>query len=201
MNIGVDMDSVLAEIIRPLDAFHNRKYITNISYEDNIDYSLSVMWHCSEEEVYVRIFEFYNSPEFNTVQPVFGSQKTVKELSKLHNLHIISSRPHSIEDKTKQWISIHFPHTFASIIHTNQVVQKGKGKRVKKSEICKSLKIDLMIDDHIDYALDCADNEIRTLLFEAPWNKNYKVPHPHLKKVASWDEVWYTISHESQKPH
>lgn len=34
MHIGVDIDSVLAEIMRPLIEFHNKKYKTNIKYKD-----------------------------------------------------------------------------------------------------------------------------------------------------------------------
>ncbi|MCX6732375.1 MAG: hypothetical protein NTV98_02440, partial [Candidatus Roizmanbacteria bacterium] len=189
MNIGVDMDSVIAEIIRPIDVFHNRVYKTNLEYNDHKFYDLRSVWLCSQEEVYGRIFEFYNSPEFAKTKPIEGSQEGIKELSKLHNLHLITSRPHDIEQKTKQWLSTFFPHQFASVTHTNQISKNGKGLSTKKSAIGKELKIDIMIDDHITYALDCADNEIFTLLFEAPWNKDVVINHAHLKKVASWKEV------------
>ena len=201
MNIGVDMDSVIAEIICPLDAFHNRKYKTAISYEDHILYDLSAIWMCSADEVYKRIFEFYDAPEFSKVKPIEGSQGGIKELARMHNLHLITSRPHDVEEQTKQWIHTFFPRVFTSITHTNQVSKNGKGKSMKKSAIGKQMKIDVMIDDHITYALDCADNEISTLLFEAPWNKSLTVNHSYMRRVASWQEVCYTISHESQKPH
>ena len=58
-----------------------------------------------------------------------------------------------------------------------------------------------MIDDHITYALDCAENGILTLLLDTPWNKKENIAHPLLKRVASWDDICYTISHESQKPY
>jgi uncharacterized HAD superfamily protein len=195
------MDSVIAEIIRPIDAFHNRLYKTNLVYDDHTKYDLRTIWLCSTEEMYKRIFEFFHSPEFQKVKPIEGSQEGIKKLSKLHNLHLITSRPHEIEHMTKQWLSTFFPQQFASITHTNQVSKNGKGISTKKSAIGKQLKIDLMIDDHLTYALDCADNEIFTLLFKAPWNTDVKIEHPHLKKVDSWTEVCYTISHESQKPY
>jgi len=201
MNIGVDMDSVIAEIVRPIDQFHNRKYGTSIAYDDHIIYDMGSVWLCSVEEVYKRIFEFYDSPEFQKVLPVEGAQAGLKELAKLHNLHLITSRPHEIEQKTKQWISTYFPHVFTSVTHTNQISKTRKEKSVKKSEIGKQLRIEVMIDDHVTYALDCADNEIDTLLFAAPWNKNTKINHKYLRKVVSWKEVCYTISHEFKKPH
>lgn len=189
MNIGVDMDSVIAEIIVPIDLFHNRQYKTNLSYDDHIVYDLRSLWQCNNEQVYERIFEFYHSPEFTKVKPIVGSQEGVKKLSKLHNLHLITSRPHDIEQKTKQWLNTFFPHQFASITHTNQVSKKGGGTSVKKSVIAKQLKIEVMIDDHLTYALDCADNEIKTFLFEAPWNKDYIPQHKFMAKVSGWNEI------------
>lgn len=201
MNIGVDMDSVIAEIIRPIDAFHNRVYNTRFEYDNHNTYDLQALWACSKEEMYNRIFEFYHSPEFLNTKPIEGSQKGIQELSKLHNLHLITARPHDIEQKTEQWLNTFFPQQFTSITHTNLISKNGKGIGLKKSTIGKRLKIDIMIDDHIPYALDCAEHEIYTLLFRAPWNERTIVSHPHLKKVATWTEVCYTISHESQKPN
>lgn len=189
MNIGVDMDSVIAEIIVPIDLFHNRKYKTNLSYNDHSVYDLRSIWQCNDEQVYERIFEFYHSPEFTKVKPIDGSQEAVKKLAKLHNLHLITSRPHDIEQKTKQWLNAFFPHQFVSVTHTNQVSKNKKEMSVKKSVIAKQLKIELMIDDHLTYALDCANNEINTLLFEAPWNKTYIPQHKFLTKVAGWSEI------------
>lgn len=201
MNIGVDMDSVIAEIIRPIDIFHNRVYKTSLGYKSHSTYDLQSLWTCTQEEMYGRVFEFYHSPEFDDTKPIEGSQTAIKELSKTHTLHLITARPYDIEHKTRHWVDTFFPRQFASITHTNLVSKDGKGAGLKKSAIGKKLKIEIMIDDHIPYALDCADNGIFTLLFNAPWNEHVEVKHPYVKKVASWTEVCYTISHESQKPH
>jgi len=201
MNIGVDMDSVIVDIMGPLDLFHNRAYKTNLKYDDHRIYDLSTVWLCSKEEVGKRIYEFYYSPEFLSVKPIAHSQEKLRELSKLHNLHLITSRPSEIEEMSKKWLHTYFPHIFTSVHHTNQATKNKKEETHKKSAIAKKLKIDIMIDDHITYALDCADNEILTLLFDAPWNRHYTNTHTFLKRVASWEEICYTISHESQKPH
>lgn len=201
MNIGVDMDSVIAEIIRPLDTFHNKKYKTNFTYEDHITYDLRLVWKCSNEEVFRRIFDYYESEEFLTTTPVEGSQKALKELSKKHSLHLITSRPLSLEKISHVWLNTFFPHIFTSIHHTNQMSPDGRERGAKKSTICKKIHADCMIDDYLTYALDCANSGIKTFLFPAPWNKNIRICHPRLQKATSWNEICYTISHESKKPH
>lgn len=135
MIIGVDMDSVIAELIRPADRFHNRVYGTSIQYDDHTSYDLRNNWECDLEEMFRRIFEFFNSPEFSTILPISGSQKVLTQLSRRHSLHLITSRPHSIEEKSKKWLNEYFPHVFNSIHHTNQISEKGFGKGIKKSVI------------------------------------------------------------------
>jgi len=189
MIIGVDMDSVIAEIIRPMDAFHNREYGTNLQYDDHAEWDLSKLWNCTIEEMFVRVFKYDNSPEFSKVIPIQGSQKVLAELSKKHSFHLITSRPFSIEKESLKWLNTFFPAIFNSTHHTNQISEEGFGKGTKKSVLCKQIHADIMIDDHIENVLDCADYEIKTLLFPAPWNRTYVNTHPFIHKINSWEEV------------
>lgn len=189
MIIGVDMDSVIAEIIRPIDLFHNRKYGTSVSYDDHTSYDLRLYWNCSLEDMYSRIFEFYDSPEFKDTKPVAGSQRALTLLARDHELHLITARPYDVEEQSRRWLAKHFPRIFKEIHHTNLISKGGKGVSVKKSEICLKMGATVMIDDHIDYILDCAENNITSYLFSAPWNKDKKTNHPHIKHVAGWEEV------------
>ncbi len=189
MIIGVDMDSVLAEFLSPLDAFHNRVYKTNITYSDHTNYDLRVYWGCSLEEMFERMFAFYNSAEFLTIPPIGSSQIVLKELGRKHSLHLITSRPHSIEKQSLAWLDKYYPQMFNSIHHTNQISEKGFGKGVKKSAICAQIHADIMIDDHIENVYDCADHMIKTLMFPAPWNLSFEANHPYIQKVSGWDEI------------
>lgn len=189
MIIGVDMDSVIAEIIRPMDTFHNRLYGTNLTYEDHTEWDLSKLWGCDFEEMFVRIFKYYDSPEFAHTLPVEGSQKALRELAKKHSLHLITSRPFTIEAESHKWLNLHFPAIFNSIHHTNQVSEEGFGKGTKKSVICKQIHADFMIDDHIENILDCADYEINTIMFPAPWNTQMELKHPFVQRIGGWKEI------------
>lgn len=189
MIIGIDMDSVIAEIIRPIDLFHNRKYGTNVSYEDHESYDLRLYWDCSLEDMYKRIFEFYESPEFQETKPVPGSQRALAILAQDHKLHLITARPYDVEAQSRRWLDKHFPDIFTEIHHTNLISKEGKGTSVKKSEICRKMGATVMVDDHIDYILDCAENAIISYLFPAPWNRGKKIEHAHVRQIAGWEEA------------
>lgn len=46
-----------------------------------------------------------------------------------------------------------------------------------------------MVEDNIDYAIDLAENGIKTFLLEKYWNKERKENHKNLIKVKDWNEI------------
>ena len=51
-----------------------------------------------------------------------------------------------------------------------------------------------MIDDNPKVSKYLADNGVKVLLFDAPYNKNLR--HPNIKRVYSWDEIAKAIETE-----
>jgi uncharacterized HAD superfamily protein len=187
MKIGVDMDSVVADIMSPLIDFHNKKYKTSIKFTDHVTFSIEKVWNCTEEEAIDRIIEFNNSPFMDEIKPMPGSIEGIKHLSSFHELHIITSRSNTTEKITDLWIKKHFPNIFKTINHTNQSGKK-ESKKIKKSEVAKKLGINLFIEDHLEYALDCASLDIRVLLMNMPWNQTKNLPK-NIIRVYSWKEI------------
>ncbi len=187
MHIGIDIDSVIAEIIPPLFQFNNDVYKTNLKKHHQITYDLSPRLKISPDLVIKRIYEFYDSKYFDLIKPVKGSKKGIRELSKRHRLSAITSRPHYIEQKTINWLETYFPKQFSSIYHTNQVSPPTAPKK-KKSQVGKSLGIDLFIDDHLDFVFDVASLGIPILLFNQPWNQLQILPKG-ITRVYSWEEI------------
>jgi uncharacterized HAD superfamily protein len=65
-------------------------------------------------------------------------------------------------------------------------------KKRLKSAMCKELGIQVMIDDHMSVAKDCAEAGIRVLLFDQPWNQG-ELPMG-AERVHSWDEIVKKLS-------
>ena len=179
MKIGIDLDSVVADIMTPLIDFHNQKYQTNTKLSDHTTFSIEKIWKCTEAESIDRIHEFYQSSFVNKIKPVPGSLDGIKFLSNTHEI-------------TNRWIDQYFPNIFKTINHTNQSGKIG-GKKIKKSEVAEKLKINLFIDDHLDFAYDCASLGIKILLMDMPWNQIKKLPK-NIVRVSSWKEIVNNIN-------
>jgi uncharacterized HAD superfamily protein len=61
-----------------------------------------------------------------------------------------------------------------------------------KLDYCRQIAADVMIDDKPDIALYLAENGMKVLLFDAPYNKN--VQHENITRVYSWDEIYRFVN-------
>ena len=62
----------------------------------------------------------------------------------------------------------------------------------QKLEYCRQISADVMIDDKPDIALYLAENGVKVLLFDAPYNK--ETEHKNITRVRSWDEIYSFIN-------
>lgn len=62
----------------------------------------------------------------------------------------------------------------------------------QKLEYCRQISADVMIDDKPDIALYLAENGVKVLLFDAPYNK--ETEHKNITRVHSWDEIYSFIN-------
>lgn len=187
MKIGIDLDSVLADLMDPLIRFHNERYNKKHTIKDHVTYNLTEVWGVSSEEVLHRIYEFYESPYMDEVLPMSGSVEGVNKLQIVHDLHVITARPYDIEKKTVDWLDRYFPGKFKSIYHTNWVSSTRYKKR-NKSELCVEYGVECMIEDHLDFATDIADENIEVLLLDSPWNQSNMLPDK-IHRVFTWEEI------------
>lgn len=98
-----------------------------------------------------------------------GAFEALCEMQKWCDLHVVTSRQHVIRDITIKWLSEHYPGIFTSVHFGNHFAREGQQKR--KSELCKEIEAEVLIDDNPDYALDCASAGMHVLLYN--WGKSY----------------------------
>ena len=187
MKIGIDIDEVLADFMSSFVNYYNKEESTNIKRSDFESYLLWKTIGGTKESTIQRVYEFYNSPEFNKIRPVKDSQYSVNVLNKESELIVITSRPHEMHDKTIEWLDNHFPNAFSEIEFTNEWAG-GLIKPKRKKDVCLDYKIDFLLEDSMDYAKECADNGTEVLLFDCPWNQEEKLPNK-IKRVYSWNHA------------
>lgn len=188
VTIGVDIDDVIADFIPTLVLFHNDLYGSNLTKNHFVSYDFWKVWGGTKEEAVFKVNEMLTNPTyFRKIPPLDNSIPSLRKLKDEGAiLHAITGRRNSALNSTMEWINTYFPDFFTSIHFTNSYCLEGKSE--KKSKICKDLGVTVIIEDHITHALDCAENDIRVLLFDCPWNKNTPV-HEKIERVFSWNEV------------
>lgn len=186
--IAVDVDDVLLDFIPSLLKYCNLKFGTTSEFEDFSHYELQTNWKCTPEEVFERVYSFYNSEEFKSLPSLKDAYKTLNNLSDDYDFVVISSRPLDTYAKTSSSLDRLFPGIFREYYLTGDF--KKEGLTHGKGKLCRQLGVYKIIDDSYSNALDCVNSGIGVLLYERPWNKNIEIQSELIQKVASWEEVF-----------
>jgi hypothetical protein len=187
MRIGIDFDETVADSIQMIIKLHNKQYGTNYKKEEVVKYKVEEVWDGPKEEWMAKLDEFLSAKNAAHLDPVVGAIPAIDALKKAgHELSIITARGESDVEATELWLKMHFPSTFEGV-HYGHARSEDPTKRRSKSAMCKALGIELMIDDHMNVAKDCAEAGIRVLLIDEPWNQG-ELP-PGVERVYSWEEI------------
>ncbi len=187
MRIGIDLDEVVADSIAAIIKLHNERYGTRLKRDDFHTYVFEEVWGGTREEAIKKVDEFFATDQLKNISPIAGSLKAIAALkAKGHELYVITGRSNDNVRQTEQWLEGHFPDVFLGVHYTSIFSLTEKPR--KKSETCKKLGVEVLIDDHMRNVLDCAGEGIRVLLFDQPWNRGHELPG-NVERVFSWDEI------------
>ncbi|MBW3004676.1 hypothetical protein KY310_02505 [Candidatus Woesearchaeota archaeon] len=184
LQIGIDCDEPLADFNSVSCPWHNASYGSNITKEDITTYRMWLVWNCPVEEFNKRVIEFYESEEFNNVLPTAGAVESTQALAEAgHEMIVITSRFGPAVEKTVPWLDKHFPGKFSKVIFAQNYSIEGIHKT--KAEICEEEKVDILIEDCLQYALECHEKGIPVILFDCPWNGKREMQDSGLECLPS----------------
>ena len=182
MKIGVDVDNVLAEFTESFLQFHNAAYGTSLRIEECDDFWFRNNFGWTREEELEKICEFYKSTEFRCMDPVDFSVEGVSELKRHHELVVVTARHKEVMNETTGWVGRYFPSMFSEVHFAHSY---GNGS---KSEDCRRLGVDVLIEDSLENARDFALAGGEALLLDQRWNRTGYLPSK-VKRMYSWKEV------------
>lgn len=187
--IAIDLDEVLASTVDIALAYHKKKgYLKHLNFDDLIEHDWrKIPSVVATKEELVQIWnELLSSDLIDEIIPVEQSMEWINKLKqKWLELHIITARPDYLKERTNYWINKNFQDQFVEIHFANIMTNKP----TPKSEICKKLWINTIIEDNIDYSLELANNWITVILLEKPWNKHRSEVHSNIIKVQNWWDI------------
>jgi uncharacterized HAD superfamily protein len=186
MKIGIDIDEIIAEYLKSFLEFLNSEKKISINYNEVLNYNYIGQSKGLGKEQIQKYIQEHTAKEINLVELelIEGCLEAINLLDDNHKVCFITSRHISNEKSTIQFFKKHFPDREFKIIFSGDIWGGNK----TKSEICKEENCEIMIEDNADYALDCAKKDIKVLLLDKPWNKNYE-KHENITKVENWKEI------------
>lgn len=193
--MAVDVDEVLGRFVYALNLFCKDRYGMDYSVGDYWIYEFAKIWDCSQERSNQIVHEFFKSQHFTDGIPVIpGALDTLTRMSESYELVVVTSRQHVIQDVTLDWLDRHYGGLFQEVYFGNHFALEGTSR--KKSDICRTIGAQVLIDDNPSYALECAAAGINVLLYDwegaYPWSKlpSSGVRNSELIKVVhDWGEV------------
>ena len=185
MIIAIDVDEVLADLLSQFIKYHNNLYGTDLHRDEFTSYS---WWEIIGDGYTIdkeKILDFFKSPDVDLIRPVAGAQDGVRELKKMHDLVVVTSRHFSLSVLTEHWLKKYFPDCFSKYYYTKSTVNHNT---ITKFDACREAGAQLLIDDQFSFADEVADHNIKVLLFDQPWNRAYP-QHKFITRVASWPDI------------
>jgi len=185
MLIALDIDEVLSDTLDMVNDFYNRKHGTSFKLEDFKTYEWKDVWGCELKDSIDEWYAFMSEHGEN-IKVSAGAIEGVKKLSEKHELVAVTSRAEDFEEVTKKWLEKNFSGAIKEVYFVNHYNKNG-GKQLKKSFFLKKIGADFFVEDHLDYAADCASVGIPVLLLDKPWNQGDL--SEKIERVFSWNEI------------
>lgn len=166
MKAGVDLDGVVADLMRPFLKEVNKEFNLKLRYEDISTYRFEDWIPLNIEDLRV----IWEAPEFILGQPLLPWAKwginRLKDFG--YSIHIITARKSHLKTFTLEWLEKH-KIPFDDIV---------TGKFEEKWSYIRRNNIDILIEDRFEYAWDACYVCKRAYLIDAPYNQ--QLPSAHL---------------------
>lgn len=189
MHIWVDLDEVLAKTAEEVLKFHNYQiWWKNFLLEDINDYCIwNLSWvNMTKKEAISYFKDFFMKWDKCKIKPVLWAKEQLDFLkSKWFETTVITARRMELKDYTLKWLDKHYAWIFQDVYFAEHFTDNHKDK----SEICIENKIQYMIEDNFEYALDTANAGIKTFLLERPWNRDIIHEHKNIVRVKKWADI------------
>lgn len=163
--IAVDLDEVLCPFLLPMAKWKGLKYPR-------------------EPKSLEMVYEFYETEEFRRIEPLPGAWTGMAKLyDNGYKIYVVSGRQSRIRDETERWLGWNFPFQIHDLILTNSYMPC----EIQKSDICKAIGANMIIDDNYDICVQCEQEHIKAYNFVGdpmyPWCKDSDMA------LSGWDKL------------
>ncbi len=180
--IAIDIDSVIADTTGTIVNFLREEYEYSITIEDFKQYRIED--NESVEHLHaLRALEWFYSCGAKDVPVINGARDYIEALSENNYVLLFTSRPKRLIDDTIAWLMKN------GILYNDLLFVEAK----RKASYAVDNLIDLVIEDRLDTALECAQHGVMVFLIEYPWNVGAETENNLVKVCSDWTDVYEKI--------
>lgn len=187
MRIGIDFDDVISHTSQPLSQAISKHFGVDIDLNTTTTYQIEQIINKDSQQVeraFEKIGKYYSFHKQLSI--LKNCKSTLKRLKRAgHSLFVISARSTWLLPYSTVWLKYHgILSLITALIHRPEDKKKGNFKAV----IAKELNLHLLIEDALLYALPVAKAGVPVILFDAPHNRQEKLPK-NIYRIKGWHEV------------
>ena len=175
MNIGIDIDNVIANTFVDLSGFFARFMRCETSTQDIVQ-----VMRKRKYLMFIYFMKAWAQRVMTTVSLIDGAAETIETWHKKHRIYLVTSRIRIFNRQTKFWLK-------KNNILYHELHHAKETTKHKKVADCH-----LFIEDSIDEAHVLADHAKKVFLFDQPWNRQ-PIKKPNITRVSSWQEISQNI--------
>ena len=193
MNIYVDFDDCLCETALHFSGLVKEMFDKDVPYENIQFFNLQKSFSLTEEQYQEMMIKAHTPEVLLTYKETPGASETInKWLEEGHDVSIITGRPYSAYEASRQWLDEHNLER----VKLYCLDKYGRDSFIKDSEF--SLKLEDYYKMHFDYAVEDSPlafkffdhlPELKVLVFDRPWNRETSFPNENFRRCVDWKTI------------
>lgn len=194
MRIYVDFDDVLCETAQALAHLAERLFGCRVAYEAIHTFDLRVAFGLSEAQYELLMGQAHEPAFLHGLEPAPAAIATLMGWQRRGcNLTVVTGRPYGCREASDKWFRRHGLAN-VPVLHVDKYAReppptKGYERSLTRAEFA-AVHFDLAIDD-APVALDLLAGRTgcRTVVFDRPWNRDYRPQTGSAERCLNWQEL------------
>jgi uncharacterized HAD superfamily protein len=178
VNLGFDIDGVIANFSLPLIERIRRDYGITVQESDIYCFDLNIVLGITkaEETKFVESILASSLPLYN------GAKETLEQLNRDgHGIYLLTGRWSHLREATETWLKENgVPYTELHLLDVGKKYQANVAP------------LDVIVEDSLEEALEWSGKVQNILIYDHPWNKTLNV-RGLTKRVYGWSEIYREI--------
>ena len=197
MNIYVDFDDCLCETARYFSKLVKEMFGLNIPYEHIEYFNLQQSFSLTDEQYEQMMIKGHQPEVLLSYEETPGAIQTISSwIKKGHDVKIITGRPASAFDSSREWLNQHG----LECVPLYCLNKYGRDNFIKGSTF--NLELEDYYKMHFDYAVEDSPHafkffnhlpDLKVLVFDRPWNHKCELPNSNYKRCFDWTMIKNSI--------